>query len=60
LPVLGLAGSLRKGSYDRMALRAAEELLPGMTLAIFDIAPIPPYNEDVRQAGVALSVGPPR
>jgi hypothetical protein len=43
-----------------MALRAAEELLPdGMTLAIFDIIPIPPY-EDVRQAGVALSVGPPR
>ena len=49
---LGFAGSLRKGSYNRMALRAAEELLPeGMTLAIFDITPIPPYNEDVRQAG---------
>jgi hypothetical protein len=39
---------------------AAEELLPGMTLAIFDITPIPLYNEDVRQAGVALSAGPPR
>jgi chromate reductase, NAD(P)H dehydrogenase (quinone) len=59
LPVLGFAGRLRKGSYNRMALGAAEELLPdGMTLAIF-IIPIPPY-EDVRQAGVALSVGPPR
>ena len=52
IKVLGFAGSLRKGSYNRMALRAAEELLPdGMTLAIFDITPIPPYNEDVRQAG---------
>jgi NADPH-dependent FMN reductase len=60
IKVLGFAGSLRKGSYNRMALRAAEELLPdGMTLAIFDIIPIPPY-EDVRQAGVALSAGPPR
>ena len=61
IKVLGFAGSLRKGSYNRMALRAAEELLPdGMTLAIFDITPIPLYNEDVRQAGVALSAGPPR
>ena len=52
IKVLGFAGSLRKGSYNRMALRAAEELLPdGMTLAIFDITPIPLYNEDVRQAG---------
>jgi chromate reductase len=60
IKVLGFAGSLRKGSYNRMALRAAEELLPdGMTLAIFDIIPIPPY-EDVRQAGVALGAGPPR
>ena len=52
IKVLGFAGSLRKESYNRMALRAAEELLPdGMTLAIFDITPIPLYNEDVRQAG---------
>ena len=51
IKVLGFAGSLRKGSNNLMALRAAEELLPdGMTLAIFDITPIPPYNEDVRQA----------
>ena len=48
IKVLGFAGSLRRGSYNRMALRAAEQLLPdGMTLAIFDITPIPPYNEDV-------------
>jgi chromate reductase len=50
--VLGICGSLRKGSYNRMALRAAAELLPpGMTLETFDIAPIPLYNEDVRQDG---------
>lgn len=52
LTVLGLAGSLRHGSYNRMALRAAGEVLPqGMRLETFDIAPIPLYNEDVREAG---------
>src|ERR1700688_2330826 len=50
--VLGICGSLRKGSYNRMGLNAAAELLPpGMTLETFDIAPIPLYNEDVRAAG---------
>ena len=56
--VLGFAGSLRKGSYNRMALRAAEELLPdGMTLAIFDITPIPLYNED--RTAIRVGAGEP-
>lgn len=39
LQVLGFSGSLRKGSYNSTALRAARELLPeGMTLEIFDLA----------------------
>ncbi|HLI12996.1 MAG TPA: NADPH-dependent FMN reductase [Alphaproteobacteria bacterium] len=50
--VLGICGSLRRGSYNRMLLRVAQEVLPpAMTLETFDIAPIPLYNEDVRQAG---------
>ena len=50
--VLSICGSLRKGSYNRMALKVAAELKPaGMTLETFDIAPIPVYDEDVRQAG---------
>ncbi len=49
---LGICGSLRKGSYNRAALRAAAELLPdGMTLDVADISQLPLYNEDVRQAG---------
>jgi chromate reductase, NAD(P)H dehydrogenase (quinone) len=49
---LGISGSLRKGSYNTAALRAAAELLPeGMTLEMADIAQFPLYNEDVRQAG---------
>jgi chromate reductase len=50
--VLGICGSLRKSSYNRAALRAASELLPdGMSLILAEIADIPLYNEDVRQAG---------
>ncbi|MGH6903783.1 MAG: NADPH-dependent FMN reductase [Geminicoccaceae bacterium] len=50
--VLGFAGSLRQGSFNRAALRAAVELAPeGMTIETFDLAPIQPYNEDVKQRG---------
>jgi chromate reductase, NAD(P)H dehydrogenase (quinone) len=50
--VLGFAGSLRQGSFNRAALRAAVELAPeGMTIETFDLAPIQPYNEDVKLRG---------
>jgi chromate reductase len=50
--VLGISGSLRKGSYNTGLLRAAGELLPdGMTLDTFDLSDIPLYNEDVRAQG---------
>lgn len=55
IQVLGIAGSLRKGSYNRALLRAARELAPeGMNIHIFDnqtLSLIPTYNEDVRQQG---------
>jgi chromate reductase, NAD(P)H dehydrogenase (quinone) len=50
--ILGIAGSLRRGSFNAALLRTAQELAPsGMTIEIFDITPIEPYNEDVRQQG---------
>lgn len=51
--VLGLSGSLRKGSYNSAALRAAAALAPdGMTVEIFDrVGELPLYDEDVRQQG---------
>ncbi len=50
--ILGIAGSLRRGSFNAATLRTAQELAPaGMTIETFDIAPIPLYNEDVRQQG---------
>jgi len=52
LHILGISGSLRKQSYNSAALRAAAELLPGgMTIEIFDLSPIPIYNDDVREQG---------
>ena len=48
LKILGFAGSLRAGSYNRALLRAATELLPDdATLEIFDINGIPPFNLDL-------------
>jgi chromate reductase len=39
IAILGIAGSLRRGSYNRAALRAAERLVPeGARLDIFDLA----------------------
>jgi len=50
--VLGMSGSLRKGSYNTALLAAASELLPeGMTLERFDLSSIPLYNDDVRVLG---------
>jgi len=47
LKILGIAGSLRKGSYNRAALRAAVDLAPeGVTLEVFDLDGIPPFNQD--------------
>jgi chromate reductase len=45
--ILGIAGSLRKGSYNRAALRAAAQLVPkGAAIEIFDLDGIPPFNQD--------------
>ena len=45
--ILGIAGSLRTGSYNRMLLKNAQELLPGgTTMEICDLHGIPPFSED--------------
>jgi chromate reductase len=46
--ILGFAGSLRKGSYNKALLRAALELVPkGAGLEVFDLEGIPPFNQDL-------------
>jgi chromate reductase, NAD(P)H dehydrogenase (quinone) len=52
LRVLGIAGSLRAGSYNRALLRAAQvEAPPGTEIRLYDIAAIPFYNADVEAQG---------
>jgi chromate reductase len=47
ITILGIAGSLRKDSYNKAALRAAQALGPeGARLEIFDIAGLPLFNQD--------------
>jgi chromate reductase len=48
--IIGIAGSLRRESYDRAALRAAQQLVPeDATLEIFELYSIPPFNQDDEQ-----------
>ena len=48
--ILGIAGSLRRASYNRAALRAATELAPkGAIVETFDLDSIPPFNQDEEQ-----------
>lgn len=48
ISILGFAGSLRKGSYNKALLRAALKLLPkDAKLEVFDLEGIPPFNQDL-------------
>ena len=57
LVIAGIAGSLRRGSYNRGLLRSAQELAPPtMRIEIQEIAGIPFFNEDVEKAGIPDAV----
>jgi chromate reductase len=46
--ILGIAGSLRRGSYNRGLIRAAEELAPeGTAFETFDVRSLPHYDSDL-------------
>lgn len=47
LKILGIAGSLRKGSFNKAALRSAVSLTPrNVTLETFEINSFPLFNQD--------------
>lgn len=51
--VMGICGSLRRGSYNRKLLQVARQLAPqGMTIDICDLYDIPDYNPDVEAQGI--------
>lgn len=52
LTVLGIAGSLRRRSYNRGLIETAHEIAPrGMLIQTADLAPIPLYNADIQVEG---------
>jgi chromate reductase len=52
MKVLGICGSLRKGSYNSALLRAAIELAPpGMKIERAELSDLPLYDEDLRENG---------
>jgi len=55
--IVGIAGSLRKASFNAALLRAAAELAPeGSTVEIASIAGIPLYDGDVESQGIPDAV----
>ena len=57
LRILGIAGSLRKASYNRGALRAAQQLCPeGASIEVFELDGIPPFNQDEERKAPARVV----
>lgn len=48
LTILGIAGSLRRASFNRGALRAASALAPAdVTIRLLEIGDLPLYNQDL-------------
>jgi NAD(P)H-dependent FMN reductase len=55
--VLGISGSLRRGSYNSSLLRAATQLMPeGATLEVASIRGVPLYDGDVEAQGIPATV----
>lgn len=50
--VLGIAGSLRQGSYNRRLLEAATDALPRADWTIARLRGIPPYDADIEARGL--------
>jgi len=52
IEILAFAGSLRKGSYNKAVLRAAQDLAPdALHITTFDLQGIPLFNADVEAQG---------
>ena len=53
LKIVAFTGSLRRGSFNKSALRAAQKLAPeGASVEIVDLALLPFFNEDLEAEGV--------
>ena len=51
--IVGIAGSLRRDSFNRALLQAATQLAPSsLHITVHDLLPIPLYNADVESQGI--------
>jgi chromate reductase len=51
IKILGIAGSLRKASFNRLALKAAQGLVPaGAALEALDLPDLPGFNQDAEKS----------
>ena len=57
LKIVAFTGSLRRGSFNKSALRAAQKLAPeGASVEIVDLSLLPFFNEDLEAEGVPVEV----
>ena len=55
--ILGISGSLRKASYNTSLLRTASDLIPDdNSIKIFDLNPLPLYNDDLAKDNLPSAV----
>jgi chromate reductase, NAD(P)H dehydrogenase (quinone) len=55
--IVGIAGSLRRGSFNRALLRTAQELAPErLKIDIYEIRDLPLYNQDIEDQTVPQPV----
>jgi chromate reductase len=55
--ILGIAGSLRRASFNRGLIRAAVELAPpGVEVTVFDLHEVPMFDADVEATGDPAAV----
>jgi len=55
--IVGIAGSLRRGSFNRALLRTAQELaLERLNIQIHEIGDVPLYNQDIEDQTVPQAV----
>lgn len=57
IKILGIAGSLRKASFNKSALKAAQGLVPaGATLEVLELPDLPGFNQDQEKSPPAAVV----
>lgn len=49
MTIVGISGSLRKGSYNTALLRVAQKLAPDLNIEILEYSTVPVFNQDIEE-----------